>query len=130
MLSEQLVYTTSVCSNLLVTPPATVIHIIPVTGCSNIDCCHSILKSCIYRLYSNTRKKVNNTNQTHVQNTIVSHCTLNLTLSLRSVLAPAVSRDCAMATYPLSAAKKRADQPVLCGGGGGGGVEVTLQSSK
>ena len=37
------------------------------------------------------------------------------TLSLRRALAPALMRDCVVATSPASAAKKSAVQPVLCG---------------
>ena len=41
----------------------------------------------------------------------------NLTSSLRSAFAPALSSDCVVATSPASAAKKSAVQPVLCGDG-------------
>ena len=40
------------------------------------------------------------------------------TLSFRRALAPALRRDCVVFTSPLSAAKWRADHPVLCDDGG------------
>ena len=42
----------------------------------------------------------------------------NHTLSLRRPLAPAFKRDCVVVMSPLSAAKWRADHPVLCDDGG------------
>ena len=43
---------------------------------------------------------------------------IRCTLSLRRTLAPAFRRDCAVVAFPLSAAKWRADLPVLCDDGG------------
>ena len=43
---------------------------------------------------------------------------MKYTLSLRRALAPALRRDCVVITSPFSAAKWRADHPVLCDDGG------------